>query len=277
VYQWCGFKSSRGKNKNLTALKSNSNTVWFNFRTYIIFSINLVSLVTLRSSGTDILYGCHLLLDVCIHIYRFIATYSVINEWTFETVDGVKSFTTGSKYHMENIIGESTPGSIYHGVQNTIWQVFYQTLKMIEHNFINNEVSDTGSIEPLVHFSSNFNAVFLAKWSSLWLLIDNIYFISKMILNDTISHIGKLYRIYIFHPILTSIYFFLLIDFAEHFWMYGNRFPLSLTDSEINSTERNKCQITKFELFYVLWNFNPILIFLQNDHLYELPLSQCRK
>ena len=37
-----------------------------NFQTYIIFSINLVSLVTFRSSGTDILYGCHLLLDVCI-------------------------------------------------------------------------------------------------------------------------------------------------------------------------------------------------------------------
>ena len=52
--------------QNLTALKSNSNTVWFNFQTYIIFSINLVSLVTFRSSGTDILYGCHLLLDVCI-------------------------------------------------------------------------------------------------------------------------------------------------------------------------------------------------------------------
>ena len=52
----------------MTAQKSNSNTVWFNFQTYIIFSINLVSLVTLRSSGTDILYhnGCHLLLDVCI-------------------------------------------------------------------------------------------------------------------------------------------------------------------------------------------------------------------
>ena len=53
--------------QNLTALKSNSNTVWFNFQTYIIFSINLVSLLlTLRSSGTDILYGCHLFLDVCI-------------------------------------------------------------------------------------------------------------------------------------------------------------------------------------------------------------------
>ena len=31
-----------------------------------ILSINLVSLVTFRSSGTDILYGCHLLPDVCI-------------------------------------------------------------------------------------------------------------------------------------------------------------------------------------------------------------------
>ena len=36
---------------------------------YIMFSISLVSLITLRSSGTDILYGCHLLLDVCIYIY----------------------------------------------------------------------------------------------------------------------------------------------------------------------------------------------------------------
>ena len=33
--------------------------------------INLVSLVTLRSSGTDILYGCHLLLDVCIIYFIF--------------------------------------------------------------------------------------------------------------------------------------------------------------------------------------------------------------
>jgi hypothetical protein len=73
----CWFKSRRGKNKNLTVLKSNSNTVWFNFQTYIIFSINLVSLVTLRSSGTDILYGCHLLLDVCI-IY-FISCDCIMN------------------------------------------------------------------------------------------------------------------------------------------------------------------------------------------------------
>ena len=64
--------------QNLTALKSNSNTVWFNFQTYIVFSINLVSFkVTLRTSGTDILYGCHLLLDVCI-IY-FISCDCIMN------------------------------------------------------------------------------------------------------------------------------------------------------------------------------------------------------
>ena len=55
------FKSHRGKNKNLTALKSNYNTVWFNFQTYVIFGSNIVSQVSLRCSGTDIVYGCHLL------------------------------------------------------------------------------------------------------------------------------------------------------------------------------------------------------------------------
>ena len=39
VYQWCEFKSRRGKNKNLTAQRSNSNTVWFNFQTYIYIYI----------------------------------------------------------------------------------------------------------------------------------------------------------------------------------------------------------------------------------------------
>ena len=62
----------------LPLLLYNSNTVWFNFQTYIIFSINLVSFkVTLRSGGTDILYGCHLLLDVCI-IY-FISCDCIMN------------------------------------------------------------------------------------------------------------------------------------------------------------------------------------------------------
>ena len=61
VYQCFEFKSRRGKNTNVTAQKSNSNTVWFKMQTSVIFSSNLVSQVTLRSSGTVIMYGCHLL------------------------------------------------------------------------------------------------------------------------------------------------------------------------------------------------------------------------
>ena len=73
-----GVGSNPVEGRTKTALKSNSNTVWFNFQTYIIFSINLVSFkVNLRSSGTDILNGCHLLLDVCI-IY-FISGDCIMN------------------------------------------------------------------------------------------------------------------------------------------------------------------------------------------------------
>ena len=63
----------------MTAQKSNSNTVRFNFQTYVIFSINLVSLVTLRSSGTDILNGCHLLRFRvrCLYNLRFMQTGSI--------------------------------------------------------------------------------------------------------------------------------------------------------------------------------------------------------
>jgi hypothetical protein len=41
-YQWCEFKSRRGKKKILTAQRSNSNTVWFNFQTYVYTLINIV-------------------------------------------------------------------------------------------------------------------------------------------------------------------------------------------------------------------------------------------
>ena len=37
VYQWCGFKSRRGKNKYLTALKFNINTVCLIFRRIYIY------------------------------------------------------------------------------------------------------------------------------------------------------------------------------------------------------------------------------------------------
>jgi hypothetical protein len=68
--------------QNLTAQRSNSNTAWFNFQTYIIFSINLVSQVTLRSSGADIVYGCHLLnqavLELDLWAVKFCSSLDVI-------------------------------------------------------------------------------------------------------------------------------------------------------------------------------------------------------
>jgi hypothetical protein len=55
VYQWCDFKSRRGKNKHLTALKSNSNTVWFNFQTYIIIYIYISN----KNIPVDIYFSVH--------------------------------------------------------------------------------------------------------------------------------------------------------------------------------------------------------------------------
>jgi hypothetical protein len=57
------------EDKIFTGKKNNYYTVWFNLQTYIIFSINLVSQVTLRSSGTYIVYGCHLLRCLCNLLY----------------------------------------------------------------------------------------------------------------------------------------------------------------------------------------------------------------
>ena len=45
------LKSRRGKNKNLTAQKSNSNTVWFNFQTYIYIYLHTSSIVIDRYSN----------------------------------------------------------------------------------------------------------------------------------------------------------------------------------------------------------------------------------
>jgi hypothetical protein len=61
MYQWCELKSRRGKNK-IWQLKNLIRTLFGLIlrRIYIIFSIYLVSKVTLRSSGTDIVCGCHL-------------------------------------------------------------------------------------------------------------------------------------------------------------------------------------------------------------------------
>ena len=47
MYQWCEFKSRRGKKKNLTAQRSNSNTVWLIFRRIYIY-IHVVSVMFLK-------------------------------------------------------------------------------------------------------------------------------------------------------------------------------------------------------------------------------------
>ena len=44
----------------MRAQKYNYNTVRFDFHTYVIFTINLVSQETMRFNGTYIVYGCHL-------------------------------------------------------------------------------------------------------------------------------------------------------------------------------------------------------------------------
>ena len=69
MYQWCGFKSRRGKNKHLTALKSNSNTVWFNFQTYIYILLYVCSLLDLIKTSLCC-HDCHRGSQThCIHDY----------------------------------------------------------------------------------------------------------------------------------------------------------------------------------------------------------------
>ena len=52
VYQWCEFKSRRGKKNFLTALKSNSDTVWFNFQTYIYIQVYIFRVYHIRIIAT---------------------------------------------------------------------------------------------------------------------------------------------------------------------------------------------------------------------------------
>ena len=66
MYQWCEFKSRRGKNKNLTALKSNSNTVWFNFQTYIYIVC-----------AQEEKYINHF--NLCVYIYIYIYIYNIFS------------------------------------------------------------------------------------------------------------------------------------------------------------------------------------------------------
>ena len=77
MYQWCGFKSRRGKNKNLTALKSNSNTVWFNFQTYIyiyvwkLYRSIYIKEIIKKKNKTDFSQHFVLTFSLLLQIFRY--------------------------------------------------------------------------------------------------------------------------------------------------------------------------------------------------------------
>ena len=56
VYQWCELKFHRGKNKKLSAQRSNSNTVLFNFQTYIYESLIVFKGVSLQTFFPECVY-----------------------------------------------------------------------------------------------------------------------------------------------------------------------------------------------------------------------------
>ena len=58
----------RGKNKNLTALKSNSNTVWFNFQTCIYINIKEISEKRTKRNFHNILV---LTFSLLLQIFRY--------------------------------------------------------------------------------------------------------------------------------------------------------------------------------------------------------------
>ena len=69
----------RGRTKQLSAQKSNANTVGLNFQTISIFSINLIFQVTLKFSKGDILHSCQLLK----HLYSRLYLPWVYDEFLF--------------------------------------------------------------------------------------------------------------------------------------------------------------------------------------------------
>ena len=83
MYQWCEFKSRRGKNKNLSAQRYNSNTVWFNFQfqTYTMH-IYIRHKIPLKKAG---LYGRELRINFqrfCLYIYIYIYKGVDVVEWS---------------------------------------------------------------------------------------------------------------------------------------------------------------------------------------------------
>ena len=73
MLQWYEFKSRRGKNTHLTAQKSNSNTVWFNFQTYIcrVTSVSIHSFVEWLDTFSYVLRCADVTVKEVNHIRRF--------------------------------------------------------------------------------------------------------------------------------------------------------------------------------------------------------------
>ena len=117
VYQWCEFKSHRGKNKNLTAQKSNSNTVWFNFQRYI-YCIYISQIMLKLGKMT---YKCK--------SYHFLTCTGLSSDWKYVCVVKYKLHKEYAKLRNNNKI------TLYTSNQNTdpwnehlffrrIWNIF---------------------------------------------------------------------------------------------------------------------------------------------------------
>jgi hypothetical protein len=119
VYQWCGFKSRRGKNKNLTALKSNSNTVWFNFQTYIYIYIHtkICKLISERCGIAAFVSGSLL------HIYEKQTT------WRCNVINYLISFVYIYIYNISAISWRSVLLVEKTGVPKPVWSL-WQTLSV---------------------------------------------------------------------------------------------------------------------------------------------------
>ena len=93
VYQLCEFIFRRGKNINLTAQRSNSNTVWFNFQTYILLflfwlnedkKINLLDLRNYIWKQYELSFLCRSLVISNLHLQGQVSVWFCLSpfKWT---------------------------------------------------------------------------------------------------------------------------------------------------------------------------------------------------
>ena len=111
MYQWCGFKSRRGKNKNLTALKSNSNTIWFNFQTYIYIYIYSGTCLIRHTKGPK----------KCVGLYRMSEYSGFITEILCSHRSTFLSDVTGCQ---KTQISDWTSSIVHTNIPCTFWKNF---------------------------------------------------------------------------------------------------------------------------------------------------------